>query len=103
MRKIRGTLNLCVSYVLEFLLAPYETREFVSVCRDQLEHAATQLCFGFDSEWVLRQRQTGATIFPFFPLLPRGTSIIRAPEVRAWLHEHQCTERDTEERILRRY
>lgn len=99
MRKIRGTLNLCVSYVLEFLLAPDETREFVSVCRDQLEHAATQLCFGVGLAPTTNRRR----FFLFFPLLPRGTSIIRAPEVRAWLHEHQCTERDTEERILRRY
>lgn len=70
MRKIRGTLNLCVSYVLEFLLAsyvdawmrepsPFYTHKFVpvhaSLCRNQLEHAATTL-FGFDSEVGFRQR-----------------------------------------------
>lgn len=59
MRKIRGTLNLCVSYVLEFLLAsyvdawmrepsPFYTHKFVpvhaSLCVEISWNTRRQLC-----------------------------------------------------------
>lgn len=94
----------------------YASRTFSNFCSPRTRRANSSLCV--EISWNTRRRnfvsdstrsgscandKPAQRFFLFFPLLPRATSIIRAPEVRAWLHEHQCTERDTEERILRRY